>query len=336
MKVDDKIIIVIVNYNSGEWLRKALKALSEQTLKPGKILVVDNNSSDNSLNCIQELYENIEIKNIEKNIGFASANNRAVAYYTKYEWIVLLNPDAIPENSWLENLIKAAENSEAKVGSFASLLLCEDNSQMIDGAGDILHSSGMAWRKLHREPYQLLDLDRTNIFSACGAAALYRREAWMAAGGFDDNFFCYYEDIDLGFRMRLLGYECRLVPDAVVKHVGSATSGKRSDFAVYHGHRNMVWTYLKNMPGILFWYYLPAHIIANLLAIVLYTRRGGGHLIVKSKIDALKDLNRVWKDRKLLNCNRKVSLNSIRNNMECGFLNLLLRYFKGLTDRSYE
>ena len=102
------------------------------------------------------------------------------------------------------------------------------------------------------------------IFAPCAAAALYRRAAFLEAGGFDEHFFCYMEDVDLGFRLRLLGYRCGYAPAAIVHHVGSGTTGARSPFTVYHGHRNLVWTYVKNMPTPWFWLYLPC---------LLYTSR---------------------------------------------------------------
>ena len=117
--------------------------------------------------------------------------------------------------------------------------------------------------------------------------------------GFDEDFFCYFEDVDLGFRLRLAGHRCLLVPDAVVYHVGSATTGgQHGDFAVYHGHRNLVWTYVKNMPGALFWLLLPAHIALNLVTIVWFSLRGQGAVILKAKRDALCGLPRMWKKRR--------------------------------------
>jgi len=98
-------------------------------------------------------------------------------------------------------------------------------------------------------------------FSPCAAAALYRASALREAGPFDADYFCYSEDVDLGFRLRLLGYTCWYAPDSVAHHVGSAITGGRSDFTMYHGVRNGIWTYVKDMPGVLAWLCLPALVL---------------------------------------------------------------------------
>ena len=102
----------------------------------------------------------------------------------------------------------------------------------------------------HGVPVSSVSEEVREVFSPCAAAALYRRSALVEIGGFDDDFFCYSEDVDLGFRLMLAGHSCLYVPTSVTHHVGSGTTGgQNSDFAVYHGHRNLVWTYVKDMPG---------------------------------------------------------------------------------------
>jgi GT2 family glycosyltransferase len=136
------------------------------------------------------------------------------------------------------------------------------------------------------------------IFSPCAAAALYRKAAVDGIGGFDEDFLCYGEDVDLGFRLRLAGHPSRLVSEAVVLHEGGGSSGgRRSDFTAYHGHRNMVWVYVKNMPGLLFWLLLPLHLLANLASMVILALRGQGGIAWKAKRDALRRLPAMWKKR---------------------------------------
>ena len=130
----------------------------------------------------------------------------------------------------------------------------------------------------------------------------------MSVGGFDDDYLCYFEDVDLGFRLRLFGHRCLLVPDAVVYHVGAAASGgQNSDFAVYHGHRNLVWTYVKNMPGAIFWPLLPLHIGLNLITIAWFVLRGQGAVILRAKRDALRGIPRMWRKRCEIRKHRVVS-----------------------------
>ncbi|RZI97801.1 MAG: glycosyltransferase family 2 protein, partial [Rubrivivax sp.] len=150
------------------------------------------------------------------------------------------------------------------------------------------------------------------IFAPCAAAALYRTEVLRELGGFDESYFCYMEDLDLGFRVRLRGHTIRYVPDAVVHHVGSVSSGGRlSDFAVYHGHRNAVWTFVKNMPGALFWLALPLHLAANLAMVLRFVRLGQGRVILRAKRDALRGLRRVWSERRAVQGAREASVTQI-------------------------
>ncbi len=120
------------------------------------------------------------------------------------------------------------------------------------------------------------------------------------------------EDVDLGFRLRLSGYRCLYVPMAVAHHIGSATTGgQRSDFSVYHGHRNLVWTYVKNMPGALFWFLLPLHLLLNLITIVVFTARRQCRVILKAKWDAIKGLPQAWIKRKKIQNKRVGGIQTI-------------------------
>ena len=167
------------------------------------------------------------------------------------EWIALLNPDAFVEPHWLEAFLSAARDYPA-FDVFGSKLVDAADPAVLDGAGDVCHVSGMVWRMGHGQPCRLFRRQVREVFSPCAAAALYRRSALLEVGCFDEDFFCYVEDMDLGFRLRRAGHRCLYVPSSVAHHVGSGTGGQHSDFAVYQGHRNLVWTYVKDMPGMLF------------------------------------------------------------------------------------
>jgi GT2 family glycosyltransferase len=142
------------------------------------------------------------------------------------------------------------------------------------------------------------------VFGPCAAAALYHRDQLSDVGGFDERYFCYLED--LAFRLRLTGYRCLYVPEAVVYHVGYAIMGRHSDFAIYHGHRNLVWTFIKNMSGGIFWLYLPQHPLLNFISLVWFSCRGKAGIIFKSKADALKGLPQAWKERRAIQARRKI------------------------------
>ena len=142
----------------------------------------------------------------------------------------------------------------------------------------------------------------------------------MEVGGFQERFFSHHEDVDLGFRLRLNGARCLFVPQAVVRHVGSASFGIESYQTVKNGHRNMVWSYLENMPGSLFWRYLPAHLLANLFFLVFYTLRGQGKAIWAAKWQAVLGLPYSINRRRLIQKNRKIAPGDISSIIDHGWL----------------
>lgn len=284
-----KVAVIVVNYNAGDLLSRCLDALRNQTHPIWKIILVDNASTEKPITGNEPWLAKANLIRLETNIGFAAANNLALIAAKEADWVALLNPDAFPEPDWLAKLIESTRKYPA-YSSFASRMLSADNPDMLDGAGDNYYSSGRVKRRGHGTIAQGSYLKYDEVFSACAGAALYRKSVLESVGGFDEDFFCYLEDVDLGFRLRLAGYACLYVPEAVVLHVGSGISGRHSDFSSYYGHRNLVWAYIKNMPGYLFWVYFPLHIAANLVGLLLCIRRGQGMLGIKAKLDALKGL----------------------------------------------
>lgn len=300
-----KAAIVIVYRSNPTALLRCIRGLEQQSVPPQRVIIVDN-SEEADLKTMD--LGNAEVLRCSGNIGFAAGNNLAIAN-SDHEFIALLNPDAFPESSWLEDLLKAAKETP-QCAAFGSVQLLDETPEILDGIGDSYHLSGVFRREGHsRRRDEYGGLQPREIFSPCAAAALYRRDALEAVGGFDEDFFCYGEDVDLGFRLRLAGWKSMLAPDAVVRHVGSASSGgQRSEFASYHGHRNMVWVYVKNMPGFLFWLFLPLHIFANLASVIVLTFRGQGRVAWRAKHDAIKGLPKMWKKRKAIHSKRVASI----------------------------
>lgn len=303
------VTVIIINWNSGALLQNCLNELLRQTVVPDRILVVDNASTDHSAACAAR-FPGVTPLGMTSNLGFAAGNNRALAECDT-EFVALLNPDAFPAPNWLECLLAAArDNPDA--AALGSRQVSESDPQILDGIGDRYHLSGLVWRERHGTRQSAEDLTSRQIFSPCAAAALYRRQALIDAGGFDENFFCYVEDVDLGFRLRLAGHNAVYVPDAVVCHVGSATTGGRgSDFSVYHGHRNLVWAYVKNMPGWLLWACLPFHLMMSLVAIFVFSWRGQGRVMLRAKRDAFLGLPKMWRKRQAIQRNRVASIGDI-------------------------
>lgn len=320
----DRVAVIIVNWNGGELLMRCLDALRRQTRAPDRVVIIDNDSRDDSVARVENRVELSEVIRLGRNAGFAEANNLAVQMVSDCAWVALLNPDAFPRHDWLEQLLAAAGRASG-YSFFASLLLKVDDRNGIDGAGDVYHASGAHWRHRHGETLRAIDLQEREIFSPCAAAALYSRDAFLEVGGFDESFFCYAEDLDLGFRLRLAGHRGLYVPQAVVHHMGSALTGRRSDFTVYHGHRNLVWVFVKNVPGPLFWLYLPQHLLFNLVSVLWYGLKGQGRVILRAKWDAIKGLPRVRRERKAIQARRKVGAFALRQLMDRGWLTPYMR-----------
>ncbi|HCN91977.1 glycosyltransferase family 2 protein [Hyphomonas sp. UBA5107] len=259
------ISVIIVNYNGGAFLQQALDSLRAQTFRDFEVLLVDNASTDGSMETLNsEGVPGYRILPQTENLGFAAGNNVA-ARLSDADWLVLFNPDAIANPDWLERVVSATQRNPC-TNMFACAQYALEDPAIMDGAGDCYLGLGIPWRGgfgLRAEP-----LAEGECFSPCGASAVFRRSVFDAHGGFDERFFCYCEDVDLGYRMRLAGERCVFVPDAIIRHAGSGISGRASEFAIFHGTRNRIWTYAKNTPALMLWLTLPGH-VAITLAILL-------------------------------------------------------------------
>jgi GT2 family glycosyltransferase len=311
------VAVVVVNFNGGEIVEQSLEAVAAQSRRPERTIVVDNASDDGSPDRIAARFPEVELIRLDRNAGFAAANNIGVRAAEGSGWVALLNPDAFPEPTWLERLVETAA-TRPEFSFFGSLLLRADDQEEVDGTGDAYHVGGMAWRRDNGRPLGEAHLEAGEIFSPCAAAALYRRDAFLAAGGFDETLFAYYEDSDLAFRMRLLGERCFYEPAAIVRHVGFSSAGEESPFTVYHSQRNLVWAWAKNMPTPLLLLYLPQHLLVNILNVGWYTARGQARSVLRSKVDAVRGLPAVWRQRRELQPRRVVAARDLRAQMETG------------------
>lgn len=253
--------VVVVNFNGGAYLAPCLASLARQTFRDFETILVDNASTDGSLATIGERPARFTLLRQTANLGFAAANNLG-ARAGRGRWLALLNPDAAAEPDWLDALMRAVRY-RPDFRMAASLQISLDDPSRLDGAGDNYLAYGYAWRGGFGHPVGNAP-GAGECFAPCGAAALYPREAFLSAGGFDERYFCYHEDVDIGFRLRLFGERCQFVPSARVHHAGSAISGRSSAFSVFHGVRNGVWTYLKNMPPGLLVLTLPVWLLGGL------------------------------------------------------------------------
>lgn len=303
---DTLATLIVVTYNSRRWLARLRAALESQTETRWRLIVVDNASAPDQRPEITDLPARAALLQQEANLGFATGNNLAARGATT-PYLVMLNPDAFPEPTWLANLIAAAERFP-RAGAIGSTQISADNSSKFDGVGDVLHASGIAYRAEYGRPRRPVG-PIAETFSACGAAMLVRREAFEAVGGFDDRYFCFFEDVDLGFRLRLAGWRVLQAPDAIVAHVGGgSTTSARSGFAEFHGARNRLWTFFKCMPALLFWPLLPAHLLGTMLLASVGPFRGRGLHAWRGILAGFAGLAPILATRKDIQKARKIGL----------------------------
>jgi GT2 family glycosyltransferase len=310
--------LIIVTHDAEAFIRRAIDAVARQTRQPDRVVIVDNASRDRTVAVVEEAIRGwtIPVRVIDAggNIGFAAANNRGVAALGACDLVALLNPDAFPEPGWLAALVAAADR-HPDAASFASRLMLDGRPDHLDGAGDVCHASGaVVWRHGHGQPLAAVPDASTSrpAFAACGAAVLYRRTDWDHAGGLDEHFFCNTEDVDLGFRLQLAGRRCWYEADAVVHHMGSATTVVGSAFNVYYGNRNVEWVFLKNMPASLMWRYLPWHLLVWLVAFLWFSTRGRGGTFLRAKWHALRGAPDMWRSRRLVQQRRTLTAAEVR------------------------
>lgn len=319
------VTVVIVNFNAGDHLAKTVRDLMVQSEPQFRAIIVDNASSDGSVAAAQDAVRDdnrFEFILQPVNTGFAAANNLA-ARKAETPWLATLNPDAAPQVDWLERLL-AATQRHPDVAMFGSTQISQLDRDRLDGTGDCYFATGLPWRGGYGWPRTALPAE-SEAFTPCAAAALYRRQDFLAAGGFDESFFCYVEDVDLGFRLRLRGHRAMQIPDAVVFHVGGGSGGGSSDFARYHGVRNLIWCFVKNMPGALFWPLLPFHMVMLTAYGIMAGLRGRSRLFLRSIHDAICGLPVAWQQRRTIQASRVARWQDIADVLSWNPLHCLLR-----------
>ncbi len=261
------VTVVVPNWNGRRFLDLCLASLRDQSFRDFETIVVDNGSEDGSLGLVAENFPEVETISLGANRGFAAAVNAGIEASTT-EFVALLNNDTEQDRCWLEALVRAA-NDHPESGLFASKLVDFHDRRVLDGAGDAMRLSGLPYRLGHGEVDRGQFDESGYVFGACAAAALYRKSLFEEVGLFDEDFVSYCEDGDLSFRAQLAGHRCFYVPDAVVYHMGSAsTGGKRSPTATRLGTRNSLGLLIKNLPLSAVPHILPFFVLGQLARLV--------------------------------------------------------------------
>jgi len=243
----NKISIIIVNWNGLVHLPVCLDSLAAQTFRDFEVILVDNGSADGSVALVQQGYPWVRLVPLKENTGFATGNNVGFEH-ARGEYIVALNNDTRVEPDWLEILVRVAD-SHPQAGMVGCRICSFTDPDIIDSLGIGICRDGMARGRFRNRLWSSLRMNAVEeilLPSAC--AALYRRSMIAETGFFDDDFFAYAEDTDLGLRGRLAGWDAVLATRAVAYHKYSQTGGGFSPFKVHLVERNHYWVALKAFP----------------------------------------------------------------------------------------
>lgn len=314
------VSIIIVNWNGVHHLPECLQSLADQTYRNLEIIVVDNASTDGSAELIMTCYPMVRLVRLATNTGFATGNNKGFEL-ANGAYIVILNNDTRAEPDWLARMVEVAEENPA-VGMVGCRTCAYDNRDIIDTIG-----GRICWDGMSRGAYRLQSFAKLGMNTVeeglypSGCAALYKRAMLDETGFFDDDFFAYAEDTDLGLRGQLAGWKTLIATDAVVHHKYSGTGGVFSPFKLYLVERNHYWVAIKNFP-------LPLLILLPFWSCVRYvlqffvviTGRGSGAefrssaspaecllALTKATRDALAGLPRQWQKRSNIYKTKKIS-----------------------------
>jgi GT2 family glycosyltransferase len=311
------ISVIVLNWNGKHHLDECLGSLFNQTCKNFEAIVVDNGSTDGSVQHIRRRFPQVKLICLDQNRGFCGGNNLGLKHATG-KFIALLNNDTLVSKSWLQELLQTMEEDQ-RTGLCASCMVDYFNPGIVDTAGDGYDACGIGYKIGNGRPVCKY-LKPKRVFGACGGALLLRRSMIDAIGLFDEDFFAVGEDIDLSFRAKLSGYSCYYVPNAKVYHKVSQTIGTGSDFLLYHSRRNLEYTYVKNMPAILLIMTLPLHLIYNLTTLLqaVLERRLTAYL--SAKRDFLRGFGNTVRKRRQVQKLRVISTSELLSSFSWSYL----------------
>lgn len=289
-----EVTVVIPNLNGESYLRGCLDSLRCQSAAPFSIIIVDNGSSDGSVSLIREEYPEVILEVLDKNYGFCKAVNIGIKM-AQTPYVILLNNDTVCTPTFVEALTEAIKK-RPDCFSCASKMVQMQHPDLMDNGGDYYCALGWAFACGKGKPAVKYNRPR-EIFSACAGAAIYRRAVFDEIGLFDEVHFAYLEDIDVSYRAKIAGYRNYYIPEAVMKHVGSATSGSvYNEFKTRYSSRNSIYLVYKNMPWLQIILNLPFLAAGFFVKMLFFIKKGYG----KEYITGL------WKGIRLCDKSRKV------------------------------
>lgn len=301
---------MIVNFNGKHLLAECFDSLKEQTLNGFEVILVDNASSDGSVEYVRAHYPEIRIVETGRNLGYGGGNNAGIAV-ARGQYIFLLNNDTKVDPRCLSALFHSAEQN-GDAGMWACRIMNYYERSVIDNTGLLMYRDGIARGRGRLETYHGQYDDTAEVFFPSGCAGLYRKSMLDRIGAFDEDLFLYLDDVDIGLRARWAGWRCLYVPEAVVYHKYSATTEPYSPLKAYLVERNRIWVVFKYFPLSMivgsFWYAIMRYLVQ---AYGMLTGRGAGSrlvteqsflsgvkTLVKAYWDGFKNLGTVLRKRK--------------------------------------
>ena len=269
-----KVSVIIPNYNGMQYVKRCLDSLMAQTLKDWEILFIDNGSADGSRELVEKEYPLVRVIALPENLGFCGAVNIGIRAATA-PYVVLLNNDTEAEPEFLQELYDGIRRKPRAFSGGAMMLQFHDREK-IDDAGNFYNALGWAFALGKGKPAADYNKER-KIFSACGGAAIYRKDLLEELGYFDEEHFAYLEDTDIGYRAQIAGYENWYFPKAKVYHVGSGTSGSRyNQFKIRYSSRNNIYMIYKNMPILQIVLNMPLLVAGFTVKLLFFSFKGYG------------------------------------------------------------
>lgn len=311
------VSVVILNWNGKKFLQDYLSSLQNQTYQNIEIILVDNGSTDDSAFFVKNTFPNVIILENKKNLGFADGNNKGIRI-AKGKYVFVLNNDTKTDEDCIKILVETAEN-DGKIGMWAPKILSIENPALIDSVGMNIYPDGLA-RGRGRNETDKGQYDKVEeIFFPSACAVLYRKEMLDEIGLFDEKFFAYCEDTDLGIRARLAGWQSLAVPKAIIYHHYSGTIGKYSETKAFLTERNHFFVAIKNFPLRLI-LLLPFYTILRYIFIIYGILKNKGPaarfqsskikliaVLFKAYFSFLKLLPDMMSKRKIIQRNKKIS-----------------------------
>ena len=301
--------VIIVNWNGRHFLKECLDSVFAQTCKDFEVILVDNGSTDGSMEFVRKAYPKVRVLENASNLGFAEGNNVGFRA-AKGRYIVPLNNDTKAHPRFLEALLKCAEKGGRRLGSVGSRMLYYSQPHLVNSTGIAALKDGGGRDRGVNKPNSGEWSKGCEIFGPCAGAALYLREALedVKEGDdyFDPSFFAYFEDVDLAHRLRLRGWKSLYCPDAVVLHHGRGTSRKISDFNIYYGNANRLKVIIKDFPRGLIIRFLPWILLRQMFEFFYYTVLHLSLAPTRARLRVLSELGSLLRKRRGIQSRRRV------------------------------